>query len=1071
MLALLVDDDEQNAQSLTLPLKALGIDVRLASFHDSVEAAAGAAADAILVSDSSGKAKRKELVKQLAMATQSAASPVVLLSDDPSSDPYGGGLTMGPIARVSWRLSRHDMARRIHEVLAALSEQPGFTSGQAKIATLDRVIGLFCRDRRSGIVSVNVPPRPDRSDRSHREESLRLALRAGEPLITPVTDFVSRVRENFSGHDSVRYVFEQLPSTQLGALDPALVNRPPGSLRSRRILIIDRDSQRARQVAVALRERNAQVLTVGAQARELSRAQHLDPEVVIVDPHDFEGACYQQWSAMRQHPRLRWAGLLLVPHGQLWPAGGSRPQVDALAAAIESMRAGDQDLIQQGAQAGEFGARLEVTGPARMLRALGNDRKPRHVTVRSGDTRVQVSLNRGMVTSALSDQELAASGTEALSLLLSLEVGRVEVGANREPERSNLMLPIDAALRRAAPKPAPRSRTSTAPGRNKARARKREVTAEQVAAGPDQDPTAVMRRPRSDPPEPAAARWRGGEVHPELRGDQARKPEASLEQLSSLASPPGAAPPGGPAPVRKKTLVGVPATVPVSTGARPESSDLQAAPPKATEADPALPYAHPAATLLGMAPPEQGAPEASHPTKHQGPAGDPLAEQRAVLETAHPASTLPGMPSREPPPGPVAPPQGPRQAGGRANLGPAPPPVPAVSTNQGTRPPEPVAGPDATLDVRDSEVELEEHETIDWDQHRMQQMLGSLYEQPEPEAAPRYGDNPWGAATEPRAPLVQGPAAQVAPPGPGPSRPAQARDVAAMDPLQPFPTPAQRLVARARAHLEEASERLALLVDRVHEIEALAKMPRSAVAAGLAVAVAAPLLVLIFALSGSGPDDAATQGARAEESAPAASATDQPRAEEAAGAGVEEAAGAGAAEEAAGAGAAEEAAGAGAAEELRAGASREAEHEEPQPAIVRGRNPQAAAAKSSRSASVTAKARAKRRAALLTTQGHALRRAGKLAAAEAKYTRALRADPDSVRATMGMALAKLKRKDRKGSVRWAKRAVRRRSGGATQLLLGDAYHLAGNKKLARRAWRKGARLGNKTARKRLKTKK
>ena len=100
-----------------------------------------------------------------------------------------------------------------------------------------------------------------------------------------------------------------------------------------------------------------------------------------------------------------------------------------------------------------------------------------------------------------------------------------------------------------------------------------------------------------------------------------------------------------------------------------------------------------------------------------------------------------------------------------------------------------------------------------------------------------------------------------------------------------------------------------------------------------------------------------------------------------------------------------------------------------------------------------------------------MRRAGKLAAAEAKYTRALRADPDSVRATMGMALAKLKRKDRKGSVRWAKRAVRRRSGGATQLLLGDAYHLAGNKKLARRAWRKGARLGNKTARKRLKTKK
>jgi hypothetical protein len=109
-----------------------------------------------------------------------------------------------------------------------------------------------------------------------------------------------------------------------------------------------------------------------------------------------------------------------------------------------------------------------------------------------------------------------------------------------------------------------------------------------------------------------------------------------------------------------------------------------------------------------------------------------------------------------------------------------------------------------------------------------------------------------------------------------------------------------------------------------------------------------------------------------------------------------------------------------------------------------------------------------RRAKRLTDQARRLRRAHKYDAAAAAYLKALELVPDHQAATLGMLRLHLAAGDGAEAVRWASRFVALQpDGGSSQLLLGDAHALDGDRALAEQAWRRARELGNRTANERL----
>ncbi len=108
------------------------------------------------------------------------------------------------------------------------------------------------------------------------------------------------------------------------------------------------------------------------------------------------------------------------------------------------------------------------------------------------------------------------------------------------------------------------------------------------------------------------------------------------------------------------------------------------------------------------------------------------------------------------------------------------------------------------------------------------------------------------------------------------------------------------------------------------------------------------------------------------------------------------------------------------------------------------------------------------RADKLVNEGHALRRKKKLAPARAKYRAALAAYPGYPRALAGLAQIAIQQRDGKAAVKLARQLVKLRPAQVSyQVLLGDAYKVAGKPALAKEAWKDAARKGNAAAKARL----
>jgi hypothetical protein len=257
-----------------------------------------------------------------------------------------------------------------------------------------------------------------------------------------------------------------------------LQSRDKYDLAQRRIGVVHPEPGAADALAEALRARGAQVIVLSLGETGLSRAEALDPDVVVVQPERFlpEGSAVV--GALWQHAWLCWTPVLFVPSESLGSgsAGARAPDVRELAVGIHTLCA-DYDLALRRARRREpFQLALAQLGPVRTLRAMLDSQSSLRLRIETPQRTYELDVGEGLLIGASSQRGTSQEellGVHALTSLLASTRGQVSVRPVAHPALTNIMAPLEAMLLsecKAPPLADPAaergaSQPSTAPGR------------------------------------------------------------------------------------------------------------------------------------------------------------------------------------------------------------------------------------------------------------------------------------------------------------------------------------------------------------------------------------------------------------------------------------------------------------------------------------------------------------------------------------------------------------------------------------------------------------------------------
>ncbi|HEX6243267.1 MAG TPA: hypothetical protein VFZ61_20275, partial [Polyangiales bacterium] len=221
------------------------------------------------------------------------------------------------------------------------------------------------------------------------------------------------------------------------------------SLAGRRIAVMHPDPGNADALAQALRARGAEVVALSLNPDSLHRVETLDPDAVIMEAEDFSNSCWEIVRALWQHPRLRFATIVLATP-ELMGSQVTALDVHDLSFAIAEVSADYARISGDAKRQESFSFELSLLGPSRTLRALLEASRTLRVVVTSGDATVELDLAEQIVVGAQSPAGAAPGdgllGVHALQFLLSLREGQVDVRAVDHPAHTNVMAPLDTAL-------------------------------------------------------------------------------------------------------------------------------------------------------------------------------------------------------------------------------------------------------------------------------------------------------------------------------------------------------------------------------------------------------------------------------------------------------------------------------------------------------------------------------------------------------------------------------------------------------------------------------------------------
>jgi tetratricopeptide (TPR) repeat protein/DNA-binding response OmpR family regulator len=419
------------------------------------ETVIAAAPDLVLLVGPAARDGGGRVLETLTSSPVSSVVPVAILDDNTALDMRLRAFRHGAAAVIAPSASIDAIAEQVAKLAREIPERDGESLGVVGEATLSEFVGTLSKELRSGILSVHTGAK--------EEDAVRLVLGSGRPLAAFIDDFVRQVKSHVVHAEPLRYEFAEHASGTVALLDPQAPTEQPErvSVKGIRVALADDDTGRADTVAQELRSRGVSVVVTDLKPteRRFAKLRQVDPEVLLIGESQVKGAGYELLRRMRRDTRLRWASLLVVRWDEIWSDALSVPALDRLETALAALSEADRTL-QAWAETGEsFDARLEITGPARCLRALSTTPRPLRVTVNNPRVTVSIDVSDGLVVGAAgssrTDPTLHWEGALALSAFMVLSSGRVHIAPVMQPAVTNVLATVDVALNMADSEPAP----------------------------------------------------------------------------------------------------------------------------------------------------------------------------------------------------------------------------------------------------------------------------------------------------------------------------------------------------------------------------------------------------------------------------------------------------------------------------------------------------------------------------------------------------------------------------------------------------------------------------------------
>jgi Flp pilus assembly protein TadD/DNA-binding response OmpR family regulator len=431
------------------------VHVERCTTEDASDAVLGLAPDLVVLAGDAAQDAGHHILKSLALSPESAVVPVALLGESTELDTRLRAFRHGAAAVIPRTASMDEMAERIAKLAREIPERETESLGDVGEATLQDLVEALGKELRTGILSV----RTTGSD----AQAVRIVLGGGRALTDTIDDFVTRVREHVVSAEPLQYEFDERAAGTVQLLGSTTGEKSGEQIdvKGLRVVLADDDAARADEIAQELRGHGVDVVVTDLDPSEVRfhRLRTMDPTVLLIGEEQAQGAGYDLMRRMRRDTRLRWASLLVVRWHEVWTEQSEVPAVDRILGTMSALAEPERALAQRAESRVAFDTRMEITGAARMLRALALSSKPVRVTVQSPRVRVRLDVSEGLVVGAtgetLVDEHMELTGPSALAALMAVSSGRVHVEPTEQPATANVMATPDVALNMADAEPPP----------------------------------------------------------------------------------------------------------------------------------------------------------------------------------------------------------------------------------------------------------------------------------------------------------------------------------------------------------------------------------------------------------------------------------------------------------------------------------------------------------------------------------------------------------------------------------------------------------------------------------------
>jgi cytochrome c-type biogenesis protein CcmH/NrfG/CheY-like chemotaxis protein len=421
---------DPDARSLAVRLAARGLRVESTPTHLAEDAASELAPDGIVLVGDAADDGGERVSELLAESAAVATCPILVLGGD--DRPHGD---YGIIGSLRGSLSSDEIADDVITLLRAVADRREVkhrTLGE----TLDDVVALAFTPGRRGVLTVRAADR-----------ACAGALSRGAIPVPALERLLSHVAPLAVRDEDAWVSFRELPAGRVGVV-PSDVGAPGASLAGVRVVVLEPSSAPATDLSRTLRSAGASVLVVDAGGAGVGRARSLAPDVIVLDGRALDDAASPAMSAIVSDRRLSWASMLVTREEDVRTLGRDTRDSELLTIAVRRLVAADDRVTDRALKSPRFAARLESTGPLRLVRALLRTSRHLLVEVAHPRVRVELELERDLVIGAraTSREGEQVVGAAALATFLELASGRAVISTCETPTLPNVMSRLDDAL-------------------------------------------------------------------------------------------------------------------------------------------------------------------------------------------------------------------------------------------------------------------------------------------------------------------------------------------------------------------------------------------------------------------------------------------------------------------------------------------------------------------------------------------------------------------------------------------------------------------------------------------------